>query len=145
MGDAVRLPARSIHGRYSTRSNAVTPQPLPRSGFVLRANAGSGDDRIALHGQGGPSWAPVVVDGAAGIDSVTLEGAQPAWSFAPIAGDVGQGVLASNAGLGSYALRNVEHIRFAGDASPVRAGELVGQEAPAQIGAAHVATDGWHL
>ena len=29
MGDAVRLSARSIHGRYATRSNAATPQNTP--------------------------------------------------------------------------------------------------------------------
>jgi hypothetical protein len=57
MGDAVRLPVRSIHGRYSTRPSAVTPQTLPRSGFVLRPDSAYAQEprpvaSMSAHGSG---------------------------------------------------------------------------------------------
>jgi len=87
----------------------------------VRVNAGSGDDRIALHGKGGTA-AAARVDGAVGTDTVVLEGLAADWRLLTRSDPEGPAQLAKSTAYGSYLLVNVEHVAFAGAAGQAAQG-----------------------
>jgi hypothetical protein len=88
----------------------------------VRVNAGSGDDRIALHGKGGTAAAAARVDGAVGTDTVVLEGLAADWRLLTRSDPEGPAQLAKSTAYGSYLLVNVEHVAFAGAAGQAAQG-----------------------
>lgn len=88
----------------------------------MRVNAGSGDDRIALHGKGGTAAAAARVDGAVGTDTVVLEGLAADWRLLTRSDPEGPAQLAKSTAYGSYLLVNVEHVAFAGAAGQAAQG-----------------------
>jgi hypothetical protein len=88
----------------------------------VRVNAGSGDDRIALHGKGGTAAAAARVDGAVGTDTVVLEGLAADWRLLTRSDPEGPAQLAKSTAYGSYLLVNVKHVAFAGAAGQAAQG-----------------------